>query len=245
MWRGQASTSWKLETSLHFQSRKSGLDVNRWESTLTNEFLAQAPSRADFVDPRGSRAHWLVMMRHHGLPTRLLDWTWSPLTAVYFAVTSHPHEDAFVWTLDGAILNQAQGLSCGMSSLFAADANVKDLIDAPFTIGNEGAGAGKIFAVIGPHAVTRIARQDGIFTLHGTSNPLEELPAAKHALTRFKIPASAKSGLQNELDFLGVNRKQLFPDLDSLAADLAGSFRQPMHNVHSQHPASNADTKSS
>jgi hypothetical protein len=57
-----------------------------FESTYLDEFRRIAPSLSDNLPQRDEYLEWLFLAQHHGLPTRLLDWTESPLIALYFAV---------------------------------------------------------------------------------------------------------------------------------------------------------------
>ncbi len=90
--RGVLETSWHLETSL---IRLAG-PIDVLEKHLLRNFRKYAHSH--IVD-RDSLWYWLTLAQHHGLPTRLLDWTYSPYVALHFATNnlSYFKNDGAVW----------------------------------------------------------------------------------------------------------------------------------------------------
>jgi hypothetical protein len=91
-YRGMVDASWHLETSL---IRLGGSYV-QLEKHLLRNFRKYADR--DVVQ-RDSFWHWLAVAQHHGLPTRLLDWTYSPLVALHFATEDLAYKDkpGIVW----------------------------------------------------------------------------------------------------------------------------------------------------
>ncbi len=209
-WRGQADSSWHLQPSVH---RKGDLSFER---NVATRFYQRAPSRYSSCPPDDDFASWLFLMQHHGLPTRLLDWSESPLVALYFAVSSEPDQPADLWALSPMILNKLQ-VDRGAIAV-SGHQDVKSLFLPPL---NEGAQeVDKVVAVACREVNIRMLLQCSCFTIHGTAARLEHLKGHESFLVRFSIPADRKGPIRESLYRLGVRESMLFPNLDHLAHEL-------------------------
>lgn len=104
-WRGHAEANWDLVPYV-FRVRPAHGDA--YEASIAQRFEQRAWTRYPACPPSGQLHRWLFLMRHYGLPTRLLDWTESPLVALHFAVSDDggDREDGAVWALDPFRLNE-------------------------------------------------------------------------------------------------------------------------------------------
>jgi hypothetical protein len=165
----------------------------------------------------------LVSARHHGVPTRLLDWATSPLIAAHFATLGHSDEPSVIWELNWQRLHQEFALP-------ELTLTVEDLIEhfgaGPPTraSGDEDYLAGKTFACLiePPSLDARIAAQGGAFTLCSDASVTLDEFLARHglaeALARYVIPVDRLPLVRDQLDLLGIDERRVFPDLDGVAA---------------------------
>jgi hypothetical protein len=178
-----------------------GISLAKAERKMFDHFRQQHIQYADRLD---NEREILALAQHHGLPTRLLDWTMNPLAALWFAAALPPKDEkpGVVWVLTPEADEQIEGTS-GPS---------------PFDITET--------VLFSSTSVTRrMLVQAGIFTLHAHSKegafiPLESDPRFAPHLTKIVIPAGAFWDLRYHLDRCGVNRAALFPDLDALCAHI-------------------------
>src|SRR5262245_33980240 len=96
-YRGHADASWKL------QAHYDRLDKPLKETELLNRFRQNANLLLEQAPHLPLDFGWMFLMQHYGVPTRLLDWTESPLIALYFAIVDDDprseKRDGALWVL--------------------------------------------------------------------------------------------------------------------------------------------------
>jgi hypothetical protein len=168
---------------------------------LEQERLALRRFRHDAQPYVGFAPHsdleWLAIAQHHGMATRLLDWTESLLVAAFFAVEHAGYQGHA----------QIYGI-CGLPVL---DPETQH---DPFAIE-------EVYIYRPRHLTARISAQRSVFTVH----PDPTVPLAVDRLQRWTISQSACRELKLVLDFCAVNYASMFPDLHGLARHVGWRYK--------------------
>jgi hypothetical protein len=152
-------------------------------------------------------------MQHHGLPTRLLDWSTTFAVALHFAMRRGAG-DAAIWVLNPFELNK---LTWGIESLPPPEELESSYYDC--FISEEKVLEAKVVAIQPPRQTPRVLSQHAAFTLHNdVKTPLEK--SYPSALQKILIPRSLRPQARQFLTLAGISEFSLFPDLDGLARDL-------------------------
>ena len=203
-YRGQADKAWKL------LPRLSRLNRNINEIDLLRRFRQNATL---LINPRPQKTEeWLFIMQHHGAPTRLLDWSESPLMATFFGVNTEPEKDGALWVLMPLELNKQGGNQeiPAFEEENTLSAYLPEFIDKRTTV------TYLPTAISATRNTPRMQSQLSVFTIsHKAKMPIESI-GDKHHIWRYIIPRDKKPTILKELSLLGISRFQLFPELQTL-----------------------------
>ncbi len=214
--RGMGNSNFTLATSL----MRLGGDFNQLEKHLLRNFRKYGHHSFQADE---SVWHWLTMGQHHGLPTRLLDWTYSPFVSMHFATADirYADEDGVIWKVNyhdcyrqlpnvlKSSLDQEGG---NVFTVEMLDSLVQDL-DAFDQLAQE-----PFFIFFEPPSVdARIVNQHGLFTVASDASINLEQALETIDCEKIIIPAKIKWEIRDKLDQANITERVLFPGLQGLS----------------------------
>jgi len=216
--RGLSETSYRLESGLV----RLGGDFTRLERHLLRNFKKYAHQN---VVAQDSVWHWLSVAQHYGLPTRLLDWTYSPFFAMHFATANIQKfdMDGVIWAVSYLKAHQLlpEPLRCRLEEE-GANVFTVEMLSESLTSLSELEALSETDALIffePPSIDSRIVNQFAFFSV--LSNPravLDDWLVRNPGISRkILIPASLKWEIRDKLDQANVTERVLFPGLDGLS----------------------------
>jgi hypothetical protein len=231
-YRGMSVADYPLTTSL----MRLGKPYPTMEQNLLKQFKKYAH---DQIVERDTEWHWLSIAQHHGLPTRLLDWTYSPFVALHFATEELAKfdQDGVVWKVNFSQaheLLQAQDtakLDALGARIFSVDALAETIPDLP-ALDSRSAKNFKIAVFFEPPAIDqRIINQFAYFSI--LSDPQVsmddwfEMQHVKGRVDSLKviIPKDLKWEIRDKLDQCNINERVLMTGLDGLCAWLKRHYK--------------------
>lgn len=222
--RGHADESWELIPTIWRDY------TEKEERYMAHEFLWQAKVRTDKYPKDRDWPGWLQIMQHYGLPTRLLDWSYSPLIALYFAMDKYhknPKDisNAAIWLLEPQELNIGFDTKGFIPSPYNWEA--QKMIEPVFINPNDVIKdyQDRIFAVSAVQDDKRMMAQQSTFTIHSSKKSLLNYSENKSCLKKINIPKESIGLISAELEILGIEQSSVFPDLENLSKQLARNYK--------------------
>ncbi|WP_231583469.1 FRG domain-containing protein [Rufibacter radiotolerans] len=220
VFRGLWNKDYELKTSL----MRIGGDYAKLEQHLLRNFRKY--SRGMTTEAGESLWNWLAVAQHHGLPTRLLDWTYSPYVALHFATSdlNNFHQDGVIWCvnyvkstdylpekLQNAIREEG-------SNVFTAE--VLDPVAASLRSLGEFQEQPFVMFLEPPSLDERIVHQYALFSMMSTADAtlLDWLTDHPDLYYRLIIPSKLKWEIRDKLDQANITERVLFPGLTGISA---------------------------
>ncbi|MEX2425872.1 MAG: FRG domain-containing protein [Thermomicrobiaceae bacterium] len=224
MFRGQRDANWTLETTLERRMENKKIPLDFAEDWLLAEFRRVAGRHLQPHQVPQEHLDWIALMQHYGAPTRLLDCTYSPYVAAYFAL-EYAAGDAAIWVFGQKRLAEA------------ADSVTGDELDIPvpefgvtsteyhdLLLDKKPKG---VFRIDPYFQTDRLHIQQGAFLIAGDPTvsfwdnvaQMQGLDVHK-AICKVVIPSRARADALADLQRMNINRATLFPGLEGLAQSM-------------------------
>jgi hypothetical protein len=206
IWRGQSSASWALESSFDRAVRRTDAQPTEELAQRHLERFKRATRgrRSSTANSNLSDDEWWTLGQHYGLATPMLDWTYSPYVALYFAFLDNacadPEGTRAVWAMHMVSL---EWLNMRAASDASSDVMQFRLLD-PFVDEN-----------------ARLVNQNGIFTrgpvgmtLDGWTRKLVHESEHTIVMVKFSVNGEGRENCLRHLNQMNINHVTLFPDLE-------------------------------
>lgn len=229
-YRGLPNADFRLTTSLKRNCKNLSVEL---EPSILRNFTKYAC----MSEPTISLSVWrqMVLGQHHGLPTRLLDWTRSPLVALHFAHSETRFEklsmrDCAVWQFDMQEVNKhlpdkyKEALEKDHVYMFSLDklnSLVDNIKDYDLDMGS------KSFVNIEPPSIDqRIISQYSFFSVipSGITDIEAYLDTHTENTIKYIIKKELRWQVRDMLDQFNINERMLYPDLDGLSSSIARHY---------------------
>lgn len=226
--RGQADARWPLKSSLTRHIEVSKVCQEAWELQETRIRRIFERKSHLFLDdvPKHDEIEWLALMQHHGSPTRLLDFTWSPYVAAFFAL-ERATDDAAVWAINLPLLWQVHdrhkidGVNVTKSDPRRPEAFRQYYLPNRYAFVWQG----------DPFRMPqRVVAQSGTFLVSShvgmtIEDILARYPGRGELLVQFVLHTSKlRTEAMASLYSMNITQATLFPGLDGLARSMAYEF---------------------
>ena len=252
IFRGQSKFDRALKSTLEREAERTELSLDRVptvEEQLVTEFQRKVHHYLSNIPHIGDHAEWFSLMRHYGAPSRLLDWTYSPFIAAFFAVRGATFRqnkktvDCAVWALDSYKYTGLQQLKRLGEEEVVEHFHISELrqgFEPKYTKRAQAAclqfmleKPRRDLMIVNPfHASDRGTIQQGVHLMPcDVTVPFEEnlaaYPKADDNLTKVKIVLDKKSRNEFLLHFhlVNLNEASLFPGLQGFAESLRTRMR--------------------
>ncbi len=224
VYRGCSDKNWSLRPLLN---RVCAHDLSL-EKQMLRSFR-----KYGYADLTPGASFWqtVAIAQQYGLPTRLLDFTYSPLVAAHFATEDQNayDRDGIIWCVQSdkmnaqlppRLYNMLREERCNVFSMEMMDRiagsfdELKSLSDRPFTLFFEPASA-----------VDRIANQYALFAVcSDVATQLDEIPLAEQSVRKLIIPREVKLEIRDKLDYINISERMIYPGLSGVCKWITRRF---------------------
>ena len=200
------------------QRTEKGMQLERY---MTNDFYIRAHQIMSNPPQKHNYAAWVSIMQHYGLPTRMLDWSKSPLIAAFFATetfATNPDSHATIWVLVPDLFNESMGFGRCIYPI-DADTTQEMLLPAFKHAHHNPELVDRILAVSSIDNNLRMYSQQANFTVHNSEKRLQDI-CSDDVLYKVIIPRDRKKYFSESLRVFGITESFVYPDLDHISKDL-------------------------